>query len=179
MPMSTSDKYTIPMRLMHWVFAVLILSIIGVGWYMVGLDKSVSYKYDLYHLHKSFGVLVLLLLVARLVIRWMSRIPPAPKSIPLLQQRLGKLAHVLLYLFMFVVPASGYLMSNAGGRDVPLFNLVMPKIIEKNRELAGFFHDSHEIVAYTLLGIIVVHTLAALKHRFLDKPESDVLHRMM
>jgi len=174
-----SDKYPIPMRLMHWVFAVLILSIIGVGWYMVGLDKSVSYKYDLYHLHKSFGVLVIFLLVARLAIRWMSRIPPLPKSMPESEQKLGKLAHVLLYVFMFVVPASGYLMSNASGRDVPLFNLVMPSVIGKSSELAGFFHDAHGIVAYTLLAIIVVHTLGALKHRFFDKPENDVLHRMM
>ena len=177
--MSTSDKYTLPMRLMHWLFAVLILSVIGVGWYMVGLDKSVSYKYDLYHLHKSFGVLLIFLLAARLVIRWVSPIPPLPKTMPLSEQRLGKLAHVLLYLFMFMVPASGYLMSNASGRDVPLFNLVMPKIIEKNSELAGFFNDAHEIVAYTLLAIIVVHTLGAIKHRLFDKPENDVLRRMM
>lgn len=177
--MSNPDKYPILMRLMHWLFALLILSLIAVGWYMEGLDKSVSYKYDLYHLHKSFGVLVIFLLFARLVVRWASKIPDLPDSMPAYQRKLGRLVHWLLYLFMFLVPLSGYMMSDAGGRDVPLFNLTMPSFLEKNPELASRLHDIHVTIPYVLLGIIVLHTLAAIKHRYFDKPGHDVLHRML
>ncbi|ELU02493.1 hypothetical protein CAPTEDRAFT_114504 [Capitella teleta] len=177
--MSNSDKYPLLMRLMHWIVGLLILGIIGAGWYMVGLDDNVSYKYDIYHWHKSFGVLVIFLLFARLVIRWASNVPKLPDSIPAYQRRLGTLVHWLLYLFMFLVPFSGFMMSNAGGRDVPFFNLTIPGFMEKNPELAGRLHDIHVIIPYVLLGIVVLHTLAAIKHRYFDKPEHDVLRRML
>ncbi|WP_067515866.1 cytochrome b [Endozoicomonas ascidiicola] len=177
--MSSSEKYTVPMRLMHWVASLMILALIGVGWYMTGLDRSVSYKFDLYHWHKSFGVLVLFLFVARLVMRHLSKVPELPATMPSHEKKLGSLIHVLLYLLMLAVPLSGYLMSSAGGRDVPLFNLVMPSLMEKNEELAGVFHEIHVLIPYIMLGIIALHILGALKHRFFDKPEHDVLKRMM
>ncbi|MFK0573838.1 cytochrome b [Endozoicomonas sp.] len=177
--MSNSDKYPILMRLMHWLVGLLILGIISAGWYMTGLEDSVSYKYDIYHWHKSFGMLVLFLLFARLVIRWASRVPPLPDTMPGYQKKLGVLVHWLLYLFMFLVPLSGFMMSNAGGRDVPFFNLTIPGFMEKNPELAGRLHDIHVVIPYVLLGIVVVHILAALKHRYFDKPEHDVLRRML
>ena len=177
--MSNSDKYPVLMRLMHWAVGLLILGIIGAGWYMVGLEDNVSYKYDIYHWHKSFGVLVIFLLFARLVIRWASKVPKLPDSMPAYQRKLGTLVHWLLYLFMFLVPVSGYLMSDAGGRDVPLFNLVMPSFLEKNQDLASFFHEVHHTIPYILLGIVVLHTLGAIKHRYFDKPEHDVLRRML
>ncbi|WP_257282892.1 cytochrome b [Endozoicomonas sp. SESOKO1] len=177
--MSNSDKYPVLMRLMHWTVGLVILGIIASGWFMVGLEDNVSYKYDIYHLHKSFGVLVIFLLFARLVIRWASKIPKLPDTMPAYEIKLGTLVHWLLYLFMFLVPVSGYMMSDAGGRDVPLFNLVMPSFLENNRELAGLFHDIHVTIPYVLLAIVVLHVLATIKHRYFDKPEHDVLHRML
>ncbi len=174
-----SDKYSLPMRIMHWLFAVIILGLIALGWYMTGLNNNVSYKYELYNLHKSFGVLILLLLPVRLIIRWTSRIPPLPKSMPLAEQRRGKLAHVLLYVFMFIVPASGYLMSDANGRSVPFFTIVMPTLIGKNSVLGGYLTDAHAILAYTFLALITLHVLAVIKYHFFDKPENDILHRMI
>ena len=174
-----SDKYSLPMRIMHWLFAVIILGLIALGWYMTRLDNNVSYKYELYNLHKSFGVLILLLLPVRLVIRWTSRIPPPPKNMPLAEQKHGKLSYVLLYVFMFVVPASGYLMSDANGRNVPFFNVVMPTLIGKNSELGGYLSYTHVILAYTFLALITLHVLAVIKYRFFDKPENDILQRMI
>ena len=177
--MSNSDKYPILMRLMHWIVALIILGMIGVGWYMAGLDKSVSYKYDLYFWHKSFGVLVIFLLFARLVIRWASRVPPLPDTIPGYEKKLAHLVHWALYLLIFLVPVSGYIMSDAGGHDIPLFNLIMPSFLEKNPDLASRLHDVHVTIPYVLLGIIVLHILGAIKHRYFDKSEHDVLRRML
>lgn len=177
--MSNSDKYPILMRLMHWSVGLLILGIIGAGWYMVDLEDSVSYKYDIYHWHKSFGVLVIFLVFARLMIRWASKVPELPDSMPTYQRKLGTLVHWLLYLFMFLIPVSGYMMSDAAGRDIPLFNLVMLSFLEKNPDLASLFHDIHETIPYILLGLVVLHIIAAIKHRYFDKAEHDVLRRML
>ena len=168
------------MRAMHWLVSITILGLIACGWYMTSLDDSASYKYDIYHWHKSFGVLVLFLLFARILIRWASRVPPLPEGMPTHEKLLARLVHWLLYLMMFLVPATGYLMSGAApGRTVPFFNWTMPDLVEKNKEWAGLLHDIHIVIPYVLLGIVVLHILGALKHRFFDKPENDVLKRML
>lgn len=178
--MDSSSKYPLIMRLMHWLMALIILGLIACGWFMTSLDDDVSYKYDLYHWHKSFGVLVLFLLFARVVFRWASRVPPLPETMPWYERKLAHLVHWLLYLMLFLVPASGYLMSGAApGRDVPFFKWTMPDLVEKNKELATILHDIHVVIPYVLLGIIALHVLGALKHRFMDKPENDVIHRIL
>ena len=177
--MTGSERYPLIVRVMHWISALLILGLIGIGWYMAGLDRSVSYKFELYFWHKSFGVLALLLVITRIIIRLSSKVPALPDTMPKYEQVLGKLTHGVLYLFMLGIPLGGYLMSNAGGRDVPFFGLVMPSLIGENKELAGMLHQIHINAPYVLLAFITLHILAALKHCFFDKKEHDVLKRML
>ncbi|MGB0361057.1 MAG: cytochrome b, partial [Endozoicomonas sp.] len=126
-----------------------------------------------------FGVLILFLFVIRLIMRHLSKVPELPKTMPVHEKKLGNLVHWLLYLLMLIVPLSGYLMSNFGGRNVPFFDFVMPNLVEKNDTLAGLFHEIHITIPYFMLGIIILHILGVIKHRFFDKPEHDVLRRMM
>ncbi len=178
--MSTSNRYPFLMRAIHWLMAIAILGLIASGWYMAGLDQSVSYKYDIYPWHKSFGVLILFLLALRILIRLVSKVPPLPKTMPKLEIGLAHLGHGLLYLLMFLVPASGYLMSGAApGREVKFFDWTLPNLVEKDKELAGLLHEVHTIIPYVLLGVIAVHLLAVIKHRFFDQPENDSLKRML
>ncbi|WP_263081404.1 cytochrome b [Endozoicomonas sp. Mp262] len=175
-----NQKYHITMRLIHWLMALMLLSLITSGWYMTHLEDSVNYKYDIYHWHKSFGVLVLFLLVARIFFRWVYKVPPIPHSLPHHEKKLAKITHWVLYLFMFLVPASGYLMSGAApNRKVPFFGLTMPDIVDKNRELADILHSVHIWIPYIFLGIITLHVIGALKHRYFDKPENDVFRRIL
>lgn len=76
----TIDKYPAALRILHWVRALLILGLIAAGWTMTVLDEAVAARFNLlYPWHKSFGVLVLLIVLAQLAIRAMSRLPgPAP-----------------------------------------------------------------------------------------------------
>ncbi len=174
------NKYSTLMRIMHWLMGITILGLIACGWYMTSLDNSVSYKQAIYHWHKSFGVLILFLLFARILIRLASRVPPLPETIQVHEKLLARLVNWLLYLMMFLVPASGYLMSGAApGKTVPFFNWTMPGLVEKNKALAGLLHGIHIVIPYILLGIVALHILGALKHRFFDKPENDVLKRML
>ena len=149
--MSDSQKYPVLVRLLHWLMAICILGLIGSGWYMAGLDSNDPDKYVLYPWHKSFGVLVLISFVLRVVVRLISSIPELPHSMPNHEKKLAHLAHILLYLMMFLVPASGYLMSAMGGHDIFLFQIQMPDIAD-DKEIATLMHSIHEYAPYVLLG---------------------------
>ena len=175
-----TEKYPVLMRLLHWLMAVMLLGLIASGWFMASLDPEVApYKYDIYFWHKSFGVVAMMLIILRIIIRLASRVPELPAGLPEHEKKLAHVAHGLLYLLMFFVPLSGLLMSDLGGHSIPLFGLTLPDMFETNKELAGQLHSIHAFIPYVLLGIIALHILGALKHRFMDSPENDVLKKML
>ncbi len=173
-------KYSLSSRILHWLMAAIILFLIGLGIYMADfLSKEAPNRMDVYNLHKSLGALVLALVVVRIVNRLIYKAPEMPKTLLKSEKILAHLTHAALYLLMIFVPLSGYLMSNLFGYPVGFFGIELPKIAETNLELAGFFHEAHEVLPYVLLGLIALHVLAVIKHRFFDKPENDVLKRML
>ncbi|MRI31393.1 cytochrome B [Endozoicomonas sp. OPT23] len=174
-----TEKYSVSMRLMHWLMAICLLGMIGSGWYMTGLDGEAANKYDLYPWHKSFGVLLLGLIVLRIIIRLKSTLPEIQETIPGREQTLAKVAHFLLYLLMLLVPLSGFIMSDIGGHDIYFFGIPLPDLLDTHKPTAGTFHTIHSYIGYVLLGVVVVHIAGALKHRFMDSPENDVLKKMM
>lgn len=173
-------KYPLSMRLLHAIMAVIILSLLGVGLYMTSLTDSVSYKYDLYFWHKSFGLTVILLVCVRVWVRLRSTIPAAPQGIPQWQKKLAVLTQGLLYVFMFFVPVMGYLLSSTYPKShgVSFFGLAIPDLTAKSEFWSEIFGELHEVGAYLLLALIALHVLGALKHRFWDKPENNVLNRI-
>ena len=177
--MNDSQKYPVLMRVIHWLMAIGMLGLIASGWFMEDLDKSVSYKYDIYFWHKSFGVVALFAVALRILVRLTSTIPALPDTLPGHEIKLAHLAHFLLYAMMIAVPLSGFLMSDYGGHPVPLFNWATFELLEDNEYWGSIFWEIHTTIPYIFLGIIVVHILGALKHRFFDKPENDVLKRML
>lgn len=178
--MKKKAKYSLSLRCLHWLMAFALLGMIASGWYMTGLKKEVSYKFTIYYWHKSFGVLLLSLFFLRLIARLRSPIPQSPRGWHGYERVLAHLTHTGLYLFMLLVPLSGYLMTAASpGRKVPFFGLNLPDIISKNKGLAQLMHEIHHLAPYILLGLIAVHVLAIIKHRFIDRPGNNVLNRML
>lgn len=118
-----STKYTLLMRILHWLIAVLILGMIGVGWYMAGLPDEHPTKYDIYPIHKSIGITLLGLVVIRLLVRFFSPIPKLPRELSGWEKVLTKTVHFLLYLLMILVPISGYMMSDFAGFPVEWFGI--------------------------------------------------------
>lgn len=179
MTANSSAKYHIAIRIMHWLMAILILGMIGIGWYMADLPKENPLKGELVSLHKSCGALLLILFFVRLAMRIVKKAPALPETIPPIERNLANLGHKLLYLFMLIVPLSGYAMSNLYGYAVKMFGIPMPILFSENKDLGKLAREAHELVPYILLGIIALHFAGAIKHRFFDKPENDVLGRML
>ena len=182
---NSSSEYGLLSKALHWAMALIIITLLGVGIYMADLptdtEEQKQYAYQFFGLHKSFGVVALVLISVR--IAWI-RISPAP-ALPAVfepkEKMIVKGLQGLLYILMIFVPLSGYLMSNAGGYPINFFGLAeLPALIGKSKEIGGIAHEAHEIMGFAILGLIVLHVAGAVKHRLKDKGgESDILKRML
>ncbi len=176
-----TNRYDGLARTLHWLMALMILTLIVVGVYMSDLPKDDPMRGQLYGMHKAFGALTLILLVVRLAWLRVSPPPALPAVFDGKEVFIIKGVKSLLYLFMLLTPLSGYVMSTAAGYPISMFGLFdMPMLIEKNKELAERAGDMHEVFAFTMLLLVVIHAAGAVKHRLKEKgTEKDILARML
>lgn len=169
--------YTRTAMALHWLMALLILVAVPLGLVMHELDLS-PFKLKLYSWHKWIGVTVFGLAVLRLLWRATHPVPPPPVGLPDWQRRLAGAVHGLLYVLIFLIPLSGWLMSSAKGfQTVYLGVLPIPDLIGKHEGLGELLEEVHETLNNGLLFLVFVHVAAALKHHYLDG--DDVLRRML
>ncbi len=168
-------------KIIHWLMALLIIGLLICGIFMANFIASdASYRSDFYHLHKSFGVVALFLIIIRVVNRIKNKPPALPTSIKKIDQIMAHIGHYSLYALMVIMPLSGYLMSNSYGYKVKLFAITMPDLVAKNYELGAIFAGTHKYLGYLMAAIVVAHIAGALKHRYFDKnPENDVIKRII
>jgi cytochrome b561 len=163
--------------LLHWLMALLILSAFGLAWTMADMPLSPA-KFKVISWHKWVGITVLGLVAIRLIWLKLKGAPAADPSLPAWQKKLSTGVHHLLYLLMFAMPLSGWLMSSAKGISVAYLGLwQLPNLIEKNEALGEILKDSHQLFATALLIFIGLHIAGALKHHFIDK--DAILSRMI
>src|SRR5579859_6916512 len=151
-------KYPVPMRILHWTMALIIVGMIWAGWTMVSLDDHVPAKFEVFYpWHKSFGMLILLLVLVRLATRLRSTIPSLPAGLSSWEARAAKAAHIALYTLMMVVPCMGYAMSSSFTQSdgVFFFGINLPELLPKNEARFDVFHALHRYLAYTLLGLVI------------------------
>ena len=176
-------KYSRSMRILHWVMALIIIGLITAGIVMVALPDSDPIKFGvLFPWHKSFGMLVLFLVVARILIRLRSVIPALPGTISPLEARTSGAVHVVLYALMVLVPLTGYSMSSVFTQSdgVNFFGTFLPELLPKNDAWFSVLEELHHVLAFTLLGLLSLHVAGVLKHRFFDRDRNaDVLSRMV
>ncbi len=129
-------------------------------------------------LHKSLGVCLLLLALLMIVWRQVGKRPLMPNSISPVEITLAKVTHFFLYAAMLLQPITGILMSTFGGRSISMFGWFdLPRFFSKNEMWGGFFYNTHQISAYIIIGIVGLHSFAALYHHFIKK--DNVLQRMI
>ena len=180
MSRSTSQRYDDIAVIFHWAIALLIIGLLIVGKYMTSLEENDPVRFVLTQWHKSFGITVLILSVLRLLWRFTHKPPPALASIALWQQHAASLVHGLLYVLMFTLPITGWIMVSASplNLDTVLFNVIpwphLPGVdtLENRGDISHAFNDYHEIAGTILILILLAHIGAAFKHHFLDKDKT-------
>jgi cytochrome b561 len=174
---NTEDSWGAVARGLHWLIAVLVIAQFVIGSVAEEM-KLTPAKLDLFVWHKSIGVTVLALAVLRLLWRLANPPPAMPAGTPRWEHRLAALGHWALYALIFVVPISGWLVSDASRVPFKAYYVVpMPDIIETSRSLQEAAEEVHEVLTMTLLVVVIVHIAAALRHHFLL--HDDVLRRML
>jgi cytochrome b561 len=171
---NTNNSYGTVAKIFHWLLFILLLGAVIGGNIDAGLPDGAE-KTEMLNLHKSMGVLILLLVILRLGWRLIN---PLPHQLVTGWQLSASIwTHRLLYLLMLAQPMSGCLMSQAAGKPIIFFGLFeLPTLLSKNKAWAGVFHEAHEIIWILLAVFALGHMLAALYHHFVVK--DDVLRRM-
>lgn len=172
---SQRQRYTSTAVALHWLLAILLIGMIGVGWYMLSIEDEPG-SGQLFTLHKSVGIIVLALVVWRLTWRIGHAPAPLPLSVPAWQDTASRASHRLLYAAMIVMPLLGLAGSAYSKRGVEFFGLSVPRAVAPNQDLAETFFTAHSVVAWVLVALIAVHVLAALKHLIVNR--DGVFQRM-
>jgi cytochrome b561 len=167
---NSARRYGLFSILLHWGSALAVFGLFGLGLWMVGLDYYSSWYRRAPDLHKSVGMLLLLATLLRLLWRFASPPPPALSSYSALTRKGAALMHGVLYLGLFALMFSGYLISTADGRGIEVFGwFTVPATlsgIDGQEDIAGVVHLW---LAWGLIGMAALHALAALKHHFIDR----------
>jgi len=167
---NTESSYGLIAVLLHWLVALAVLGLFGLGLWMVELSYYDPWYRRAPDIHKGIGILLFLTLVLRLVWRLGNRRPrPLPEHTRI-EVRAAAVIHPLLYLLPFAVMVSGYLISTADGRPIDVFGLFqVPATLTGLPNQADLAGDIHLALAITTIALASVHALAALKHHFLDR----------
>lgn len=154
----------------HWLMAIMIFGLFGVGFWMVDLTYYSAWYKTAPHYHKSVGIVLAVLLLVRFVVLVKKRKPAPLASHSKMVQRASKLTHLALYGLIILIVVTGYLISTADNRGIEVFNwFVVPgfgEFFDQQADRAGLLH---QWLAYGLIALVVLHALGALKHHFMDK----------
>ena len=176
---NTKNGFGIISKALHWLMAVLLITLFAVGLYMTGLDYYDPLYHSLPWWHKSIGLLTIMLLLLRIFWKLINTEPEALATHKVWEVFLATLIQQLFYFLILLIGISGYLISTAKGKGIEFFNFfeisaVTPALEEGRADLIG---DAHEILAILLIVLAALHAAAALKHHFIDKDET--LKRMI
>jgi len=178
---NTSLAYGFCAIFLHWLMALGIFFLFGLGLYMVELSYYDAWYKGSLDLHKSVGVVLFILWCVRLLWRLVNVSPVSPEAqndFEKFEQLAAHWMHLLLYLMMLLLMCSGYLISTADGRGILVFEFfevpAVPSLIENQEDIAG---EIHLILAWCLVGLVAVHSVAAFKHHFINK--DDTLKKML
>ncbi len=171
-------KFPLFTRLIHWLSAVLIVSLFASGWYMVDLDYYSPWYQTLPDLHQMIGVFVALLWLFKITRLIWASAPPDITTLKPYERFLSRLVKFMFYLLVMCLSLTGYLMATAGNDQHALLSLIkLPTIVTLDSEQLDPLGLAHEYMAYSIMLLLILHVLAAFKHHFFDR--DDTLRRMI
>ena len=167
------SRYSRTAIVLHWVLGLAVLAVFGVGLYMANLPFCLL-RMKLFNWHKWAGMCFLALSVLRLVWRLTHRPPALPARItaamPTWQRWAHEVTHTGLYILFFAVPLIGWAYSSAAGFPIVVFGVLpLPDFVPADKALAALLKPWHELSAFALLGLALLHIAAALKHQWWDR----------
>ena len=156
-------------QLLHWLVVLLILVQATAGLLMTEMRNSPD-KVQVYALHKSFGLTILVLAILRLAWRWYAGTPRPVPGMPRWQERVARLSHWGLYALLFAIPISGWLLNSVAGYPLQWFGLFnLPALVGQDQDLRETARDLHALLFWTLVALALAHAAAAFYHHLFQR----------
>ena len=194
--LTASTRYTSVAITLHWVLAILVFSMIPVGWWMgdaILIKETRAQALQIFPLHKATGMTILALTLVRLLWRLSHKTPPLPRLMPAWERFVAQLTHWLFYALLLVMPLSGWIYSSAGYSEafhtfinvpvtwfglftIPEFPGVSAQPDDARKAIGLTAVNIHSKLAWVMIALAGLHVAAALKHHLVNK--DDVLSRM-
>lgn len=167
--------YTRPARVIHWLTAVLLLVLFGLGLSMTELLEDGDFKLRVYNWHEWTGVTVFGLTAARLW--WRTTHPPPPLELPAAERVAMGLVHGTIYAVLLAQPIIGWMMNSAFGFSLVYLGLVpVPDLVAEDHDLARRFQWWHQTLALALFVLFLAHLGGVLMNQLVRR--TDILGRM-
>ena len=183
----TNTRYGTVAMSLHWLIAIAVLFNIALGYYMGDLPRSDPDRFWIIQFHKSTGLSILVLSVARLLWRVVNPMPALPEHMAKWERMLARGVHYIFYVLIIAIPLAGWAMVSSSTRGLPtmwygLFE--WPRIpfladlsLDQKHYFGGIFESTHNTLAVVAIVLIALHVAAALKHQFWDR--DTVMSRML
>ncbi|GAA2854978.1 cytochrome b561 [Aminobacter niigataensis] len=166
---NTTTRYGWAAIILHWLIGLIFIGQFALGWTMVRIASQRT-AFELIQLHKSFGFLLLGLVLIRIGWRFANLSPELPEEVGPMERLAAPSVHFLLYAAQLVVPLSGWVLVSVSVLEIPSvpFNLfVMPHLpLGVSEQAEDFWIFGHKWLAYAGIALVVLHILAALRHHF-------------
>lgn len=172
------SSYSGTAKFFHWSIAFLVAAEVIIALIMPEIRRQGTPPNSLLNLHMSFGATIILVMVARLLWRFVSPPPPLPDDTSKLEAVAAYGTHYLLYALLFITPIAGWMWANYLGWQPTLFGILsLPTIVNVGSQSGRYASDIHGFLAWSTVTLVGIHTLAALYHWYAKK--DDVLQRML
>jgi cytochrome b561 len=166
-------------KVFHWAGAAIILILLAHGWWMTHMTPRPE-RLANYAWHSALGYDLFVILILRLLWRWLNPVPALPVGLQRWEHVAARLSHAGLYVLMFIVSLTGWMVATTFrvpmtkdllGIDVP------PLVTTVDRSVRQWIEASHMGVAYVLAAVVLIHVVAALRHHVVKR--NSVLRRMI
>lgn len=169
MQRNTANGYGLVAIILHWVIALLFIGQLVLGLWMVRLTDQ-RLAFELIQWHKSFGFLILAMVIIRIAWWCFSFHPPLPENMSRLEKSLARVVHALLYGLMVLLPLTGWLLVSVSLLGIPTFAfnlLVIPDLpVTPSDQAETFWGTAHLLLGYLAVVLVAGHVAAALFHHF-------------
>ena len=164
-------------RLLHWFTAVAVLFMLGLGFTMINMRLS-PMKLEMFIVHKSIGMLLLVIICIRVVWRLLNPAPRPSSHLSKSQRKLVFLGQLLMYVLLFAIPVSGWVINSASNFPLQWFGLFeIPPITNPSIAVEDYAKTVHFVLICILASVVIMHVTAALHHHWIKR--NDILKRML
>jgi cytochrome b561 len=158
-------------RAFHWIIGLTIIGMLAYGWWMNHIPERPD-RFFYRSIHADIGYTLLVLMVLRIIWRWINPVPAMPADTPKWERIAARVGHIALYAIVLVVIMLGWAHSGARpqgdyGSYFGLFHV--PQFTSPDKATADAFEDRHIFFAYVLLALVVIHLGAAAWHHFIKR----------